>query len=129
MNQVQSESQWVHLVPGTVRLLVYFHLVCVCVRACAGPAVVEHHLSHLVLLLRCVFPTSLREQDLELRRGDDFTWQVTLEGRAGALCGQWTHSKQQTGGRSEPGHHQSSVRLIVSKSRLAIEGLLGQASS
>lgn len=51
----------------------------------------EHHLSHMVLLWRCVFPASLREQDLELRRGDDFTWQVTLEGRAGALCGQWSH--------------------------------------
>ncbi|TNN87383.1 HEAT repeat-containing protein 5A [Liparis tanakae] len=26
------------------------------------------------------------EQEMELRRGDYFTWQVTLEGRAGALC-------------------------------------------
>uniref|UniRef100_A0A7N6BZG9 HEAT repeat-containing protein 5A n=1 Tax=Anabas testudineus TaxID=64144 RepID=A0A7N6BZG9_ANATE len=50
-----------------------------------GPAVVEHHLSRLVLLWRCVFPASLREQESELRRGDYFTWQVTLEGRAGAL--------------------------------------------
>ncbi|XP_047467316.1 HEAT repeat-containing protein 5A [Mugil cephalus] len=52
-----------------------------------GPAVVELHLSRLLLLWRCVFPASLREQDMELRRGDYFTWQVTLEGRAGALCG------------------------------------------
>lgn len=51
-----------------------------------GPAVVELHLSRLLLLWRCVFPASLREQDMELRRGDYFTWQVTLEGRAGALC-------------------------------------------
>uniref|UniRef100_A0A8P4JY70 HEAT repeat-containing protein 5A n=1 Tax=Dicentrarchus labrax TaxID=13489 RepID=A0A8P4JY70_DICLA len=51
-----------------------------------GPAVVEHHLSRLLLLWRCVFPASLREQEMELRRGDYFTWQVTLEGRAGALC-------------------------------------------
>ncbi|KAM4625645.1 HEAT repeat-containing protein 5A [Polymixia lowei] len=51
-----------------------------------GPAVVEHHLSRLLLLWRCVFPPSLRELDMELRRGDYFTWQVTLEGRAGALC-------------------------------------------
>ncbi|XP_071397009.1 HEAT repeat-containing protein 5A-like, partial [Centroberyx affinis] len=51
-----------------------------------GPAVVEHHLPRLLLLWRCVFPPSLREQDMELRRGDYFTWQVTLEGRAGALC-------------------------------------------
>uniref|UniRef100_A0A8D0A350 HEAT repeat-containing protein 5A n=1 Tax=Sander lucioperca TaxID=283035 RepID=A0A8D0A350_SANLU len=51
-----------------------------------GPAVVEHHLSRLLLLWRCVFPASLREQEMELRRGDYFTWQVTLVGRAGALC-------------------------------------------
>ncbi|CAN9501938.1 unnamed protein product [Ophioblennius macclurei] len=50
-----------------------------------GPAVVEHHLPRLLLLWRCVFPASIREQDMELRRGDYFTWQVTLEGRAGAL--------------------------------------------
>uniref|UniRef100_A0A8D3DX18 HEAT repeat-containing protein 5A n=1 Tax=Scophthalmus maximus TaxID=52904 RepID=A0A8D3DX18_SCOMX len=55
-----------------------------------GPAVVEHHLPRLLLLWRCVFPASLREQEIELRRGDYFTWQVTLEGRAGALCGQYT---------------------------------------
>ncbi|XP_067099249.1 HEAT repeat-containing protein 5A isoform X1 [Osmerus mordax] len=51
-----------------------------------GPAVVEHHLPRLLLLWRCAFPPSIRELDMELRRGDYFTWQVTLEGRAGALC-------------------------------------------
>ncbi|XP_053700963.1 HEAT repeat-containing protein 5A [Synchiropus splendidus] len=51
-----------------------------------GAAVVGHHLSRLLLLWRCVFPASLREQEMEMRRGDYFTWQVTLEGRAGALC-------------------------------------------
>ncbi|KAM6973609.1 HEAT repeat-containing protein 5A [Aplochiton taeniatus] len=51
-----------------------------------GPAVVEHHLSRLLLLWKCAFPPSVRELDIELRRGDYFTWQVTLEGRAGALC-------------------------------------------
>ncbi|KAG7259337.1 hypothetical protein CRUP_000675 [Coryphaenoides rupestris] len=51
-----------------------------------GTAVVEHHLSQLLLLVRCVFPPSVRELDMELHRGDCFTWQVTLEGRAGALC-------------------------------------------
>ncbi|XP_008312892.1 HEAT repeat-containing protein 5A isoform X2 [Cynoglossus semilaevis] len=51
-----------------------------------GPAVVELHLPRLLLLWRCVFPASLREQEMELRRGDYFTWQVTLEGRSGALC-------------------------------------------
>lgn len=55
---------------------------------CSGPAVVELHLPRLLLLWRCVFPASLREQEMELRRGDYFTWQVTLEGRSGALCGQ-----------------------------------------
>jgi len=51
--------------------------------------VVEHHLSKLLLLVRCVFPPSVRELDMELHRGDCFTWQVTLEGRAGALYGQF----------------------------------------
>ncbi|XP_061675277.1 HEAT repeat-containing protein 5A isoform X3 [Syngnathoides biaculeatus] len=50
-----------------------------------GPAVVDQHLPRLLLLWRCVFPASLREQEMELRRGDYFTWKVTLEGRAGAL--------------------------------------------
>lgn len=60
------------------------------IRLCSGTAVVEHHLSRLLLLWRCVFPASLREQESELQRGDYFTWQVTLEGRAGALSGQYT---------------------------------------
>ncbi|CAB1331150.1 unnamed protein product [Coregonus sp. 'balchen'] len=51
-----------------------------------GPAVVEHHLPRMLLLWRCTFPPSIRDLDMELRRGDHFTWQVTLEGRAGALC-------------------------------------------
>ncbi|XP_030212239.1 HEAT repeat-containing protein 5A [Gadus morhua] len=51
-----------------------------------GAAVLEHHLDRVLLLVRCVFPPSVREQDMELHRGDCFTWQVTLEGRAGALC-------------------------------------------
>ena len=53
----------------------------------------EHHLDRVLLLVRCVFPPSVREQDMELHRGDCFTWQVTLEGRAGALCGQYLHLK------------------------------------
>uniref|UniRef100_A0A8C7W8N1 HEAT repeat-containing protein 5A n=1 Tax=Oncorhynchus mykiss TaxID=8022 RepID=A0A8C7W8N1_ONCMY len=51
-----------------------------------GPAVVEHHLPRMLVLWRCAFPPSIRDLDMELRRGDHFTWQVTLEGRAGALC-------------------------------------------
>uniref|UniRef100_A0A8C8MP54 HEAT repeat-containing protein 5A n=1 Tax=Oncorhynchus tshawytscha TaxID=74940 RepID=A0A8C8MP54_ONCTS len=53
-----------------------------------GPAVVEHHLPRMLVLWRCAFPPSIRDLDMELRRGDHFTWQVTLEGRAGALCGE-----------------------------------------
>lgn len=50
---------------------------------------VKLHLRRLLLLWRCVFPASLREQEMEQQRGDYFTWRVTLEGRAGALCGQY----------------------------------------
>ncbi|XP_032704801.1 HEAT repeat-containing protein 5A isoform X8 [Lontra canadensis] len=51
-----------------------------------GPAVVSHHLSRLLLLWKCVFPVSPKDLETEKSRGDSFTWQVTLEGRAGALC-------------------------------------------
>ncbi|XP_031435784.1 HEAT repeat-containing protein 5A isoform X2 [Clupea harengus] len=50
-----------------------------------GPAVVGDLLGRQLLLLRCAFPPSVRELEAELRRGDCFTWQVTLDGRAGAL--------------------------------------------
>ncbi|KAI4902189.1 hypothetical protein NFI96_029558 [Prochilodus magdalenae] len=51
-----------------------------------GPTVVEHHLPKMLLLWKCAFPQSVKELDSELRRGDSFTWQVTLEGRSGTLC-------------------------------------------
>uniref|UniRef100_A0A8B9LQ12 HEAT repeat-containing protein 5A n=1 Tax=Astyanax mexicanus TaxID=7994 RepID=A0A8B9LQ12_ASTMX len=51
-----------------------------------GPTVMEHHLPRMLLLWKCAFPQSVKELDSELRRGDSFTWQVTLEGRSGALC-------------------------------------------
>lgn len=51
-----------------------------------GPTVMEHHLPRLLLLWKCAFPLSVKDVEMELRRGDSFTWQVTLEGRAGALC-------------------------------------------
>lgn len=44
-----------------------------------------------------MFPRSQKELEAEKARGDSFTWQVTLEGRAGALCGKearlpiWLH--------------------------------------
>lgn len=51
-----------------------------------GPAVVSHHLPRVLLLWKCVFPVSPKDLETERSRGDSFTWQVTLEGRAGALC-------------------------------------------
>ncbi|XP_060789898.1 HEAT repeat-containing protein 5A isoform X3 [Neoarius graeffei] len=50
-----------------------------------GPTVVKHHLPRMLLLWKCAFPPSVKELESELRRGDSFTWQVALEGRAGAL--------------------------------------------
>uniref|UniRef100_A0A3B3SRH9 HEAT repeat containing 5A n=1 Tax=Paramormyrops kingsleyae TaxID=1676925 RepID=A0A3B3SRH9_9TELE len=51
-----------------------------------GPAVVVHHLPRVLLLWKCTFPLSIQELHSECGRGDAFTWQVMLEGRAGALC-------------------------------------------
>ncbi|XP_074249411.1 HEAT repeat-containing protein 5A isoform X6 [Saimiri boliviensis] len=51
-----------------------------------GPAVVSHHLARVLLLWKCVFPASPKDLETEKSRGDSFTWQITLEGRAGALC-------------------------------------------
>ncbi|XP_069494576.1 HEAT repeat-containing protein 5A isoform X2 [Ambystoma mexicanum] len=51
-----------------------------------GPNVVQQHLGRVLLLWRCVFPLSAKDLETERSRGDSFTWQVTLEGRAGALC-------------------------------------------
>uniref|UniRef100_H3DGW4 HEAT repeat-containing protein 5B n=1 Tax=Tetraodon nigroviridis TaxID=99883 RepID=H3DGW4_TETNG len=51
-----------------------------------GPSLVRYHLPKMLLLWRNVFPRSPKELEAEKARGDSFTWQVTLEGRAGALC-------------------------------------------
>ncbi|XP_072842445.2 HEAT repeat-containing protein 5A isoform X2 [Pogona vitticeps] len=51
-----------------------------------GPAVVQHHLPRMLLLWKCAFPISPKDLETEKNRGDSFTWQVTLESRAGALC-------------------------------------------
>ncbi|XP_028677846.2 HEAT repeat-containing protein 5A isoform X2 [Erpetoichthys calabaricus] len=51
-----------------------------------GPTVVHHHLPRVLLLWKCSFPQSTKDLETERSRGDPFTWQVTLEGRAGALC-------------------------------------------
>ena len=54
---------------------------------CAGSPVIKNHLPRMLLLWRNAFPRSTRELEAEKVRGDAFTWQVTLEGRAGALGG------------------------------------------
>ncbi|NXY28372.1 HTR5A protein, partial [Pomatorhinus ruficollis] len=54
--------------------------------ALGSPAVVQHHLPRMLLLWKCIFPSSPKDLETEKTRGDAFTWQVTLEGRAGALC-------------------------------------------
>ncbi|BHF58151.1 HEAT repeat-containing protein 5B [Sparganum proliferum] len=51
-----------------------------------GPTAVRQHLPRMILLWRNAFPRSARELEAEKQRGDAFTWQVTLEARAGALC-------------------------------------------
>uniref|UniRef100_A0A670XX79 HEAT repeat-containing protein 5A n=1 Tax=Pseudonaja textilis TaxID=8673 RepID=A0A670XX79_PSETE len=51
-----------------------------------GPAVVQHHLPRVLLLWKCAFPVCPKDLETEKKRGDSFTWQVTLESRAGALC-------------------------------------------
>lgn len=51
-----------------------------------GTAVVKNLLPRMLLLWRNAFPRSTKELESEKARGDAFTWQVTLEGRAGALA-------------------------------------------
>ncbi|XP_071161425.1 HEAT repeat-containing protein 5B-like isoform X1 [Mytilus edulis] len=50
-----------------------------------GTPVVKNHLPRMLLLWRNAFPRSNKELESEKVRGDAFTWQVTLEARAGAL--------------------------------------------
>lgn len=50
-----------------------------------GIPVVRGLLPRMLLLWRNSFPRSNKELESEKARGDAFTWQVTLEGRAGAL--------------------------------------------
>lgn len=50
-----------------------------------GVPVVKGLLPRMLLLWRNSFPRSTKELESEKARGDAFTWQVTLEGRAGAL--------------------------------------------
>ena len=62
---------------------------CQCHGVCVvGPPVVKSHLPRMLLLWKNAFPRSVKELEAEKARGDGFTWQITLEGRAGALAGQ-----------------------------------------
>lgn len=47
-------------------------------------------LPRMLLLWRNSFPRSNKELESEKARGDAFTWQVTLEGRAGALSAMYS---------------------------------------
>ncbi|KAG5327693.1 HTR5B protein, partial [Pseudoatta argentina] len=55
-----------------------------------GTAVVKGLLPRMLLLWRNSFPRSNKELESEKARGDAFTWQVTLEGRAGALSAMYS---------------------------------------
>ncbi|CAH0385852.1 unnamed protein product [Bemisia tabaci] len=50
-----------------------------------GVPVVRGLIARMLLLWRNSFPRSSKELESEKARGDGFTWQITLEGRAGAL--------------------------------------------
>ncbi|RWS31952.1 HEAT repeat-containing protein 5B-like protein, partial [Leptotrombidium deliense] len=51
-----------------------------------GPSVVRGLLPRMLLLWKNSFPRSSKELESEKARGDAFTWQITLENRAGALA-------------------------------------------
>lgn len=55
-----------------------------------GSSVVKGVLPRLLLLWRNSFPKSSNDFEYEKSRGDSFTWQVTLEGRAGALSAMYS---------------------------------------
>lgn len=51
-----------------------------------GPSVVKGLLPRLLLIWKNSFARTSKDLDSEKARGDAFTWQITLESRAGALC-------------------------------------------
>ncbi|CAH3014392.1 unnamed protein product [Porites evermanni] len=51
-----------------------------------GPSVVKHHLPQMLTLWSNAFPKTVKDFNEEKNRGDAYTWHVTLECRAGALC-------------------------------------------
>ena len=48
----------------------------------------KHHLPRMMALWTEAFPKKSKETEQDRRKGDGFTWHVTLESRAGALCGE-----------------------------------------
>ena len=50
-----------------------------------GPSVVRGLLPRILLLFKNSFPRNSKDLESEKSRGDSFTWQLTLENRAGAL--------------------------------------------
>lgn len=56
-----------------------------------GPSVTKHHLPQMLALWANAFPKTVKEFEQEKNRGDAYTWHVTLECRAGALCCKYTH--------------------------------------
>ncbi|KHJ41183.1 HEAT repeat protein [Trichuris suis] len=50
-----------------------------------GPVTVQPLLPRILAAIRSIFPRSKKEAEEELNRGDQYTWQVTLASRAGAL--------------------------------------------
>lgn len=51
-----------------------------------GPGQIKNFTPRLLLLWKNSFPRNTKELDSEKARGDAFTWQITLENRAGALA-------------------------------------------
>ncbi|CDW52161.1 HEAT repeat containing protein 5B [Trichuris trichiura] len=50
-----------------------------------GPVTVQPLLPRILAAVKSIFPRSKKEAEEELNRGDQYTWQVTLASRAGAL--------------------------------------------
>lgn len=63
-----------------------FIVILKCLSFIVGPSVVKHFLPRMVVMWTDAFPGTSKESEQEHHKGDGFTWHVTLESRAGALC-------------------------------------------
>ncbi len=86
----------------------------------------RYHLPKMLLLWRNVFPRSQKELEAEKARGDSFSWQVMLEGRAGALCG-LKHLKSSLRHRFLNLHGEKLI-LLVPHSHAQFRGSLSRAA-